>query len=67
MWNTLKHWVDVMFATMTAGVLGAFAWVDLELPHITAWLSFISMLLSVIWWAYRYYSLYKGQNNVEEF
>ncbi len=57
--DEIKHTVDIVCTSVIAVVMSLFTWIDIQLPHMTMWLSFISMLLSCVWWIHRYYHAWK--------
>ncbi len=63
--ENFKNWVDGFVSVMIMTVLGFFTWLDIRLPHITMWLSFFSMLLSVGWWIHRYWHALKDKKIIE--
>ncbi len=60
--ENIKTWLDGVFSAVIFFVVSACTWLDLRLPHITMWLSFLSMLLSIIWWLCRYRNAWKNRN-----
>lgn len=50
--ESIKHSCDAIFSVAAIGSF--FSWMSGELPDITMWVTFISALLSGMWWVYRW-------------
>ena len=61
--HEIKIGIDIFMTTIAAMVMSFFAFMNVEIPVFTMWLTFLSMLCSAAWWIHRLWGIWRNRKN----